>query len=392
MVFGSPVRSLLGWVIKNEALYRLTPKVIKRLTRRAVPSHVFNERLWEKENPYLGTPDAVRRDFGSEVRVGIVHDFCHYHVNYVKACHDLRLSYEVLRLDASDWIHRFEESESDVFMIWPSNYSTAWKQLFDERLYLLSTRMRRPIFPSLLELWLYESKKRVRDWLVLHRIPHPETHVFYSRDEARSFVSQAALPLVFKTDLGGASHGVELVETRKRAAKLVDLCFGKGYRVRRGDDRDRRWGYVIFQQHIDVRREWRIVRIGESFFCRLKHKRGRFFSGSGVHSWEQPPEGLLDFVFELTERFGFLSMAVDFFETGSKSFLVNELQSLFGGIRPENAMRGHEHEGRYVVDSESGGWVFESGDFYTNACANLRVACAVQLVQESARLSDETGQ
>lgn len=296
----------------------------------------------------------------------------------------MEISYEVIRIDRSDWISAFDRSDCDVFMVWPTVYSTMWKQLFDERLRMLVEQMGRRIYPSLSELWLYESKKRVRDFLMWNDLPHPDTQVFYMKSEAVAFLDMARLPLVFKTDLGASSSGVEIVRTREHGRRLIDTCFGKGYVVGRADDRDRRWGYVIFQEYVDVVREWRIVRVGDYFFCRQKHKKGDFFSGSGTVSWAEPQGDVLDMVRSLTERFGFTSMAVDLFELSSGAWLICELQALFGGINKDNLDRGEKAMGRYMFDEQTRSWHFEHGYFYNNACSNLRIEYALKQLEEGA--------
>jgi hypothetical protein len=67
-------------------------------------------------------------------------------------------------------------------------------------------------------------------------------------------------------------------------------------------------------------------------------------------------------------------MGVDFFVVHGKEpsdrFVVNELQCLVGAIKDttkRNAYTGKWHR-------EGAGWCFESGFFYQNAGANLRVA------------------
>jgi hypothetical protein len=54
------------------------------------------------------------------------------------------------------------------------------------------------------------------------------------------------------------------------------------------DPRDRQWGSVLFQQYIPDAREWRMIRIGDSFFGYEKIKVGEFHSGSHKWSYSRP--------------------------------------------------------------------------------------------------------
>ena len=342
-----------------------------------IPNYYFNDSVWRKDNAFVGTEAELEFRFNNGVTVGIIFDFCHYHANYIQACHDLEVNYKVIAIHTNNWIEQIESSGCDLFFVWPSVYTTAWKTLFDERLYHLTTRMGKSIYPTFSELFMYESKKRVRDILISDGIPHPKTHVFYTLDDAMTYIRNCTYPLVFKTDLGAASHGVEIVKSKPHAIKLIKKCFTSGYLVDRADQRDRRWGYIIFQEYHPIKNEWRIVRVGEVYFSRLKHKKGEYFSGSGIVSWAKPPVKLLDMVKEITDRNGYSSMAVDIFETDDGIFLVNEMQTMFGGIKKMNTSRNVEDMGCYTWDVVAKKWNFTSGYFYDNACANLRIRWAL---------------
>ncbi len=140
---------------------------------------------------------------------------------------------------------------------------------------------------------------------------------------------------------------------------------------------ERHWGYAIFQEyHHDVN-EWRMVRVGHSFFGYRKERVGEFHSGSHAWSWLDPPRPLLNLLREVTERGGYTSMDVDIFETTDGRLLVNELQTVFGASTPVDQLRVDGKPGRYVFDAEAkpgvDPWRFEEGDFSRNACCNLRV-------------------
>lgn len=119
-------------------------------------------------------------------------------------------------------------------------------------------------------------------------------------------------------------------------------------------------------------KEWRMVRIGDSFICRLKGRRGDFHSGSGLVTWARPTPALLELAWQVTERGQFRSMDVDVFETRDGRLLVNELHAVFGAIEEKNLQRGTEDMGRWLRTA-AGAWRFEPGFFYDHACANLRV-------------------
>ena len=58
--------------------------------------------------------------------------------------------------------------------------------------------------------------------------------------------------------------------------------------------------FVILQQFIKHDYEWRVVRIGNSFFAHKKLLHGDKASGSLLKGYENPPITLFDFVKKIT--------------------------------------------------------------------------------------------
>jgi len=363
-------------MIKYPYWRKLLPEAVKNFLRRHFSFLEYDKLLWLQE----GRDFPFESDYRSKIplKLGIIKDYAYYHTNYIIACRELNVCYKVIDIFKNNWIEEVTNSNCDAFLVWPSVNLTIWKQLFDERLKIMVEDMGKIIYPSYKELWLYENKRRVRDWLVAHNIPHPKTWIFYNLDEAINFLKNAKFPLVRKTALGGASHGVKIVYSQDEAIKEAKKAINKGIVPERFDKRDKQWGYVIFQQYIPHEYEWRIVRIGDWYLYRKKIKIGDFASGSGKLCYEKPNISLLEFVRNVTDKGGLTSMAVDIFVTGKDEYLVNELQTVFGAHNiPVN-----ENTGRYIYNYKKREWVFEQGDFYKNNCANLRVEYLIKLLLE----------
>jgi glutathione synthase/RimK-type ligase-like ATP-grasp enzyme len=317
----------------------------------------------------------------TSVALGIIKDSMLGHARYEIACLELGVPYRLIDIAAPDWIQQVQESGCSGFIVRPSPVSLTAKRLFDDRLKVLAEDLGKVVFPSFKSLWLYESKIRIADWLSAHAVPHPRTWIFWDRDEAMGFAQTAELPMLFKTDLGAAARGVELVRSRRQARRLVATCFGKGYRGQERAPQDREWGWVLFQQYIPDAKEWRMVRVGDSYFGHRKLKSGDFHSGSQLVAWDRPPDALLDLTRDITELGGFLSMDIDVLEDASGRYYVNEMHAMFG--------QKHEHQmiidgrpGRFVRDVENGKWCFEEGSFCRNKCYNLRVQTLLALVAQ----------
>lgn len=364
---------------------RATPSWLKVLIRKKVCLLEYDRNVWAELDPYRYDDPVSSYKPRHPYVIGIIKQFAHYHRHYVSACRELQVAYKLLDISGSNWVDVISGSGCDAFLVWPSANVSIWKDMFDDRLKIMHEDLNKIVYPSTKELWLWESKRRTRDWLMAHNIPLPRTEVFYDMDEALSFVSRAELPLVLKMNCGASSNGVRILRDLREAKKLIRAIFRKGIVVRGGDCRDRQWGSVILQEYLPDAREWRMVRIGDSFFGHPKGRVGDFHSGSGKVLWDVPPPDLLDFLRGVTDSGNFTSMDVDVFETREGKYLVNELQAVFGASYSRDQCRVDGKAGRFIYDEASCKWHFEEGDFARNACANLRVEHLLRMLSSDPR-------
>jgi hypothetical protein len=366
-------RGLLAWIPR-----RLRNALRRNLMRR----DGYVEALSGLDDPCADAEEVSSYPARYDVTLGIIREFTHKHHPYIAACRELGVPYKLVDISGPDWLAVVTNCACDAFLVRPPAFRSIWKQMFDERLKVMTEELDKVIYPSLQEIWLYESKRRMHYWLSAHGIPHPRTWVFYDRQEALGFVEQATLPIVYKSDLGAAASGVRIFRDRHALRRWIRRCFGKGAVRNLGDVRDREWGSVFLQEHFSEVREWRMVRIGDSYFGHLKLKKGEFHSGSGRAGWEDPPKALLDLTRDVTERGRFASMALDVFETPDGRFLVNELQTVFGFAASRTSqMIVDGKSGRYVFDA--GSWRFEEGNFSEGGGYKLRVETLLGLLKAS---------
>lgn len=316
--------------------------------------------------------------------LGILKSTKSYHEKYAISCGELGIPCVVVDGLAPDWLEQVKNTTVDGWLVRPPGEYPELRALYQERLSLMHRNMGLAIYPTLAELELYENKRHLADWLALYGYPHPETRVFADKHSALEHVKRAAFPLVFKSNVGSAALGVRIIKTRRGARRLVNRAFGRLHpSLARGiRPRIRKYGipvplaglaqthYLIIQHFERIKWEWRIIRLGDSFFGHQKLLKGDFASGSGRAGWEAPPRHLLELVRGLTDRFGFRSVAVDIFETVDDRFLINEVQSLFGSY-DDAQMRVDGVPGRYQY--RDGEYRFEEGHFNVHNSYKLRV-------------------
>ncbi len=325
------------------------------------------------------------------------------HILWIKACedHKSQVEYKVVDLTSNNWLEEIQKEPFDILLAKPGGLTAPFKQLYDDRIYILSYVLGYKIYPSPLEIFIYENKRFLSFWLKANNITHPETWVFYNRAAAGIFAENKKYPFVAKSNIGASGSGVIILHNKSEAKNYINDTFsGKGAQKRSGPNLDKggliRRGFhyilhtsdirkkleiyrtvrsdiqsdfVIFQEYIEHEFEWRVVRIGDSFFAHKKLKKGEKASGGLLKVYDNPSLALLNFVKEITDKYGFYSQAIDIFES-SRGYLVNEMQCIFGQSDPYQMLIDGE-PGRYTF--VTGKWIFESGDFAKNACYNLRI-------------------
>jgi len=331
----------------------------------------YMEKQWRDRNPYIGTHEEFEKIFDTNKPViGILYDIAYEHQYYQNACIDLKINYKVIDIRPSNWIAKIKDSGCDIFLVWPTIYKPIQKQFWDERLQILNHELKKKIYPTFDLLWLYESKRKTRDWLLVHNLPHPKTDVFFNKTEALSFIENTNFPIVYKTDQGATASGVIIIRSKTQGLRIVKKAFSKGINLKNRGLYDRHQGYVIFQKYIPNAKEWRMVRVGDSYICRLKHKVGDFHSGSGNVDWAKPSIELLNKTKEISNMFDVPNINIDYFETEQGDYLINEIHSVWGGPKKKKTS---EFEGRYLWNEKESNWVFEKGFYYTNRTANLKL-------------------
>ncbi len=316
-----------------------------------------------------------------------------------RACSRFGVDYEVIDILSHDWQYQLEQGCFDGVLVRPAYKTQEVKNLCDERIYHVEKHLGIPVYPSFDEIYIYENKRNMASWLASSGFQHPKTHVFSNKEAARAYVETAKFPIVRKSNVGSAGLGVDVISDKKTAARAIQKAFRKysedrylkntvPERLKRILTRhnhsyfmDGQRGYVLFQEYLDVELEWRIIKIGNSYFGHQKLVGDNgLASGSDLVGWVEPPVELLQLVREICEVGQFNSMAVDILQTKTKQFYVNELQTIFGSYVLYQ-MKVNDVPGRYTYDGET--YNFEEGSFNTNGCWDLRVEHFIEILKRN---------
>ncbi len=332
---------------------------------------------------------------------------------WIKAIDDVNdasFDYDVIDLSRNNWLENVTAKNYDYYLCKPPGLSACFKQLYDERIYIIASVLKLPVYPSLTEILIYENKRLLSFWLEANDLPHPKTDVFYDKDEASSAIQSGSFPIVAKTNIGASGSGVKILHSYNEAQEYINNAFssrgtqqrwwpnfkkrgifkrGLHYIFNPNDIKKKadiykrkkneiQKGFVLLQEYIEHEFEWRVVVIGDSYFAHKKLKIGEKASGSTLKGYDNPPIRLFDFAKDIMEKYGLYSQAIDLFETKDGELLINEMQCIFGQS-DSYQMLVDGQPGRYRFIN--GMWVFEAGKFNENESYNLRIKHVLNLVK-----------
>lgn len=360
----------MGKIKLLQFLKRILPSHLKTSLRNLIPIPDYDQHILNKSNPYFNDDDEVLFE-DSPIQVGIVFGRMQYHKYWIAACRDLKISYKIIYLEKNDWINQIVDSKIEYLLVWPDISSIEIKNMVDERLRIIHEELNVRIFPSVKEIWLYENKRVQNYWLKINKFKIPDTSVFYNVEDANDFLSKTKFPVVLKSNLGASASGVYILKNKEVAKKITTNFLTKGYKLKRKGANKRQKGNIYIQEYLPNVKEWRMVRIGNSYFGHGKDLNGDFHSGSGKANWDMPPLKAFELLKEITDKGNFRSMDVDIFEDQNGELYVNELQTVFGNSIAKEQMKIDGKPGRYIYTN--GKWVFEEGSFCENHLCNLRL-------------------
>jgi hypothetical protein len=278
------------------------------------------------------------------------------------------------------------------FLVRAAGDNEVRKQMYNERLWFVQINTPIPQCTQAYEgILLYENKRMQAYWMDVHHIQHPETHIFYRKEDAIDFLnSNTDWPLVSKPNLGGGGEGINMVKSRHRGVRLINKVFTRFKFYNPGLKRWRKWrflklpvmddkqhNYLIFQQFIPSKWEWRIIKVGDTYFGHQKLARRGLHSGSGRVGHVDPPKALFELVRDISLKSGVRAINVDILEQTDGQYFVNEIQTFWGG-RKHYQMKINERSCRYIDRGDH--WELEYGEFHQNRGCNLRVADFVSIL------------
>lgn len=309
------------------------------------------------------------------------------------ACSENDVDFVEIDIMSPNWMEQCD-GNIDGYLIRPPCIYQEHKSIFDERVFFLNQVLGRFIYPSFKELYTYENKRNMHLFLSGHGIPHAKTKVYMRKKEALENLDELQFPVVSKSNIGASGSAVQIVKNKSQYLCLINKVFGRfspefsiGWSpvIKKHGIPLPRFGraqkhYLLTQEFLSIKWEWRMIRIGDSYIGHQKLLGNNgFASGSELVGWERPSDELLWLLHDATEKMGMRCMTLDVFETTDGEFYVNEMQTIIGAYRPYQ-MKVDGKPGRFIL--RDGGFSFEEGIHCKNACWNPRVEDFVSMLRK----------
>lgn len=275
-----------------------------------------------------------------------------YYPKYERFLRDNDITYEYYNPFLSNWM---EEAQHFDLIIWHTHSDPATQMHAGDKIYTLENILNIKCFPSFHELWGYENKINSHYQYKAFNLPEIPTFVSHCRDEAISYVEKCDFPIISKIATGSSSYGVEKIENKPQALKMINSIFSyQGLKTYFPYFAQK--DYVYFQEFIDgAEYDLRVICIGDKLLGYYRYPNKGDFKASGAGNYEKKeiPVEALELSYQTRQTFKASCLATDMVFCKKKNqFLIIE-SSIFIGVDTCEQLAVNGVPGMYVRDSEN---------------------------------------
>ena len=283
---------------------------------------------------------------------------------WIAYCDENNIEYKIVNAYDNNIMQQLEGCDAFMWHFYQGDYRD---MQFAKALILSLETKGIKCFPDSKTCWHFDNKVWEKYLLEAVGSPLVPSYVFYTKTEAREWADNTIFPKVFKLKGGAGATNVRLAKSKKEAFKLIDRCFGKGFKQYRWQERflenykkhkegkaslrevlrpvkyafrkyptkfahyhQNEIGYAYFQDFIDNNSfDIRVCVVGDKAFALKRLSRNHDFraSGSGkiVYDKQQIDERCVRIAFETNEKLHMQCVAFDFVFDETKGPLIVEI-------------------------------------------------------------------
>lgn len=342
-------------VLSNSLLKKIYTKYRSKTTNDLMNSAQLDEYLQQAEKVLLESkPDIVVglvKGEDSYSDIGLTKERAYY-PKYERFLKNNNIDYDYYNPLSSDWMR---EAQRFDLIIWHTNSDPATQMHAGDKIYTLENILGIKCFPRFHELWSYENKINSHYQYKAFNLPEIPTFVSHCKNEAMDYVKGCKFPIISKIATGSSSYGVEKIENKQQALKMINAAFSyKGLKTYFPYFAQK--DYVYFQNFIDgAEYDLRVICIGDKLlgYYRYPNKGDFRASGAGNYEKKEIPVEALELSYRTREKFKASCLATDMvFCKNTNRFLIIE-SSIFIGVDSCEQLAVDGIPGMYVRDSEN---------------------------------------
>lgn len=160
------------------------------------------------------------------MRIAIHHRKGSFSDRWIDYCEKQGIDYKVVDAYASDIIEQVKDCKA---LLWNHHQSNFKDKLTARRILFSLEHAGKKVFPDFNTGWYFDDKVAQKYLLEAIGAPLVPSYVFYDKQDAKKWAQKTAFPKVFKLAGGAGSANVLLVENERKAVRLINKAFGKGF-------------------------------------------------------------------------------------------------------------------------------------------------------------------
>lgn len=331
---------MLRSILKKIALK--IPFVYEKYKQKLIISGEIEKYDQHIKNIDVAAKVLLNEPLNKKIKVGLVKDMNFfadnsyvstrsYYPKYERFLKNNNISYEYYDITHHDWI---ETAKKYDVVIWHTASDPCTQSVALNKIYILEKVLKIKCLPSLDEIWSYEDKINAHYMYKTYNLPEIPTFVTHSKDDVFNYVDNVSFPIISKLTTGSASYGVEKLENKDQAIKLINKIFSR-QGIKTYFPFIRQKDYIYFQEFVDdATFDLRIITIGDKAlgYYRYPNKGDFRASGAGNYEKKEIPKEALDLAFKVKEIFGSICLATDLlYSEKTKQYYIIE-SSVFIGV------------------------------------------------------------
>lgn len=331
----------------------------------------MNEDVITDDRELLKSADIVTIQWPPNVKkplVGLIQDYWPYPswTKYERFLSNNSFPFRFFNIHAHDWIEKAEDFDVIIGIPTPAPFSL---EELRTKFSFLENRLKKVCYPSANDLFLYEDKRLESYLSRFFGIDFVKTYVSHDKEDALHLVENFTYPIISKVVPSSASIGVELIQSKRQAKKIIRKAFSNNGR-KTHVVYYRQKNYVYFQDYIksdgyDIR----IAVVGDRVFGFYRLIPSGDFRASGMHHEEMKdlPAEAMKIARKVYKLFNSPQLIIDLLHGADGKFYINEISPLCQ-MSTQAQLKVDGVPGAYVFDADED-YHFEPGSYWVHELA-----------------------